>query len=353
MTRRQFLALLGVGVGGVPSAIAADAVPSEAPAATAPTATGPTNTPSTAPSPWDGIPSSKSTIVEVGSPRVIAGHDIHQRRLAEMISLTLRHVTGKDTDADAWHDLLEPEDVIGLKFNRSGAAGLGTTEPVARLLVASLNKAGWGPDRIVLIETDPRLARELKTQPRRRGWQTDLTRFGSGVDRLATVLEQVTAIVNVPFLKANRIAGMSGCLKNLSHALVKHPGHYHHNAKPDRKRGVLKRGARCAPYVGDIVASPAIRSKLRLHLVNALRTVREPVPDPTSTVMESYGALLAGRDPVAVDMIGLEILNQQRAARSLPPLAEQDEPLPHIRAAGEAGLGTWNPDFIDHRTVRA
>ena len=50
---------------------------------------------------------------------------------------------------------------------------------------------------------------------------------GGPRDRLAGVLDQVTAIVNVPFLKTHNLAGMTCCLKNLSHALVKHPAQFH------------------------------------------------------------------------------------------------------------------------------
>ena len=53
-----------------------------------------------------------------------------------------------------------------------------------------------------------------------------------------------------------------------------------------------------------------------------------------------------------IDMIGLEILNQQRIARKLKPLAERDQPLPQLRAAEQAKLGTWSRDFIDHVSVR-
>jgi hypothetical protein len=292
-------------------------------------------------------------VVEIRSERVLVGRTVHEKFLREMIGRALCHVTGKDTEADAWHALLTDQDVIGVKFNGSGEEGIGTTEPFARLLVASLNRSGWAPEKIVLIEAGNGPCRLLKTLPRREGWQSEPTNFGSGVDHLAAVLDQVTAIVNVPFLKANRIAGMSGCLKNLSHALVKRPSHFHDNQAADPKRGILKPGRRCAPYIGDIVASPPIRTRLRLHLVNALRTLREPMFDPSGPAVENYGAILAGRDPVAIDMVGLEILNDLRRAAGSEPLTRPDEPLPQHRAANEAGLGVWQPDFIDHVLIRA
>jgi hypothetical protein len=341
MTRREFLAMVGVaaGTGQVSLSEAQGYSPSSTQATSKP------ETPST-------HATAKSQVIEIRSERVLVGRNVHEKFLKEMIERALCQVTDKEKEADAWHALLADHDVIGLKFNSSGAEGLGTTEPFARLLVASLNRSGWAPERIVLIEAGNGLCKRLKTLPRREGWQSQPTNFGSGMDALAAVLDQVTAIVNVPFLKANKIAGMSGCLKNLSHAMVKRPGHFHDNQAPDPRLGVLKPGRRCAPYIGDIVASRPIRGKLRLHLVNALRTLHEPMFDPSGAAVENYGAILVGRDPVAIDMVGLEILNELRRAAGSQGLTPPDEPLPQHRSGHEAGLGVWQPDFIDHVVVR-
>jgi len=349
MTRREFLTMLGMGAGGASSVALPAVVRGQATTA----ATAPASRPAPTVAPWIAETTGKSLVVEVRSQRAIIGRRIHEPSLTSAVDQAIRRLTDKNRTDDAWHALLRDDDVIGLKFNRSGASELGTNDSLVRVLVASLMKAGWAPEKIVLIETTHRLVKDLKTQPRRDGWRSEATHFGSGVDPLAAVLDQVTAIVNVPFLKANRIAGMSGCLKNLSHALCKHPAHYHGNAEPVPERGVLQPGRACAPYVGDIVASPPIRDKLRLHIVNALRTLREPMFTPADSTVETYGGIIAGRDPVATDMIGLEILNQQRRARNQSPLAAPDEPLPHIRAASQAGLGICNLDFIDHQTVKA
>ncbi|MBN1344930.1 MAG: DUF362 domain-containing protein [Phycisphaerae bacterium] len=347
MTRREFLALLGLTAGSSP-AIAASQIarPKAAPA----TSTAPTSARS--PRPKVASQAKKALVAEIRSPKVVVGPLVHERRLREMIGLALQYVTGQNSEADAWHAILEPNDVIGLKFNGSGARGLASTAPFAQSLVASLTAAGWAPEKIILIEVDPYLVAKLQTQSAEGGWQSEKTNFGSGRDQLAAWLDKVTAIVNVPFLKVNPIAGMSGCLKNLSHALVRHPAFFHANAAPDPKRGVLEPGAMCAPYVGDIVGCPPVRDKLRLHLVNALRVCREAMYEPSGTAVEPYGAVLAGRDPVAIDMMGLEILNELRRSHDTKPLAGRDEPLPQLVSAERAGVGTWQPDFIEHLAAR-
>jgi hypothetical protein len=276
--------------------------------------------------------SAKSLVVHLRRDEVIDGPKIHQPLLSEMIEEGLRIVTGAVRTADAWRTLLKPDDVIAIKLNQVGFTELGTSEVFAGALVNSLGEAGFAPDRIILIEAPRRLERELKTRPRPFGWSGGPISFGSGTDELAAVLQEVTAIINVPFLKTHNIAGMTGCLKNLSHALVRHPGRYHAQA--------------CSPFVGDIVALPQIRDKLRLNIVNALRAVYKggPAVGPESTW--AHAGLLLSTDPVATDAVGIEILNEQRAKVSLGPVSDTAGQVPHVHAAAQRGVGTDDQDYI-------
>lgn len=264
-------------------------------------------------------------VVRVCSERVVRGRRVDQRLLTEMLDRGLALATGASTGAQAWQSLLAPDDVVGLKFNRSGAKELGTTVPMAQTLIASLTEAGFSPSQLVPLEVPPIIWDELGTTRPDPSWEAEETPFGSGSDRLAKVLRQVTAIVNVPFLKTHNIAGITCCLKNLSHALVKHPARFH--------------GNRCCPYIADIVALPQIRDKLRLHVVNGLRMVYDGGPEaPKETTCEA-GLVLVSRDPVAVDTVGLEELNHVRQEHGLKPMTPQGASLGYLSAAGKHGLG--------------
>jgi hypothetical protein len=264
-------------------------------------------------------------VVQVRSDDVITPRGVHEGVLRDLVAIALRRLTGKEP-ADGWRTLLRPDDVIALKFNRSGADGLGITDPLLRVLLESLGDAGFDPRQIVTIEVSPAIRKETGTQPPRAGWTEDTVDFGSGSDRLAAWLEPVTAIINVPFLKTHNIAGLTCALKNLSHAVVKHPAQFHGNG--------------CAPYIGDIVALPQVRSKLRLHLVNALRVVFDGGPAVTEDCIWDAGTLLAGRDPVALDAVGLKTLDRVRTKLGLPRIATDAGPPAYLRAAAERGLGT-------------
>ncbi len=270
-----------------------------------------------------GVPPSR--VVHIRSPYAIVGPEVHRPLLGEMLEKALTSLTGAPTIRQAWLSMLKPDDVIGLKFNRSSQKIIATTNAMADVLIASLVEAGWRPDQIVCIEAPEGIEVRRGTARARRGYASRATDFGSGEDQLASVLSQVTALVDVPFLKTHNIAGMTCALKNLSHGLVKHPARYHRNG--------------CSPYIADIVAATPIRSKLRLCLVDALRVVYDGGPIATAGTIADEGILLVSQDPVATDTVGLAILNDIRQRYELTPVARSADDLGYLAAAHRRGLG--------------
>ncbi|MCH8966190.1 MAG: DUF362 domain-containing protein [Planctomycetes bacterium] len=275
----------------------------------------------------------RSRVVRARSRYAVKGPTVHPAMFEELLEETLTTLTETKNLGDAWRALLRPDDVVGLKFNRSAQAVLATTRSVAPILIDTIVRAGFKPQQIVCIEAPLDLKTPHKTAAPRMGYEREETAFGSGSDQLASVLKQVTAIVDVPYLKTHNIAGLTGALKNLSHGLVKHPARYHDHG--------------CSPFIADIVALPEIRDKLRLCLVDALRVVYDKGPDATATTISDEGLLLASLDPVAVDAVGLSILNEIRDRAGLGPVAESASRLPYLADAHRKGLGIAVPHGID------
>ncbi len=266
-----------------------------------------------------------SRVIEVRSSYVVQGSTVHPQVLREMLAKTLTALTEKPTAQAAWQSILTPRDIVGLKFNRSGQTLLGTAPPFAEALIESLMDAGIAPENIVCMEEPDGLAARYGTTCPTCGFDKVPTEFGSGRDHLASVLDQVTAIISVPFLKTHNIAGLTCSLKNLSHALVKHPARYHAGG--------------CSPYIADIVSIPRIRSKLRVCVVNALRIVFDKGPEGQGDTISDEGLILGSFDPVAIDAVGLEVLNKTRRERSLEPVTLSGRFVPFLRAAHLRGLG--------------
>ena len=279
-------------------------------------------------------PFTRPRVLRVTSEHLFSWRTVQPSVLMKAVNVGLCGVTGTADPRDAWHGLLKPDDVILLKFNQSAATKLGTSPALATELVRSLMFAGWSPSKIMLLEVPEKLSLAHPTLPPDLRWQGTQTNFGqSGSDVFLAALDQSTAIINVPFLKTHHLATMTCCLKNLSHGLIRHPARFH--------------GTGCDPAIGEIVASEPIRARLRLNIVNSIRTVFDRGPDATEGQIHEVGSLLFGVDPVACDAVGFGILNAARSLRGIGPLLPGAQIPAHQVTAADKGVGVWDLDSID------
>jgi len=255
----------------------------------------------------------------------IDGPIVHPEMFRELLEAAVAGLLGTPSLSEAWKKLFRPDDIIGLKFNQSGQDVIATTATVAEIFVDSLVRAGFSTRQIVCIEAPASSAVHEVTTPAAKGYGTVSEDFVSGSDEFARVLSQVTAIINIPYLKTHNITGLTCALKNLSHGLVKHPARYHKNG--------------CCPYIADINLHPRIRKKVRLCVVDALRVVFDRGPEASASTLSNEGILLATTDPVAADTVGLTILNEIRAARGLQPVARSAAQVAYLADAHRKGLG--------------
>ena len=295
--------------------------------------------PASDPSPADpaGLRSKKSVVVRTQSDFVANASEIRTDVMVEMFDSALMRLANTDTVAAAWAHHLRGDDVVALTFNPHGERDFGTARPFARMIVESLLRSGWSAEQIVLVDAPSGIERQFGTRSQRIGWSAAAIDFGSARDRLAAFLEQVTAIVNIPYLKNDNIMGLSGCLKNITYRLVKHPARLHGNG--------------CSPFLADILARPEISGKLRLNIMNALRIAYHGGPLVAPEYVKNAGLLLMGRDPIAVDAVALGTLNAARQRAGLSPIPLDAAYVPALIDAADKGLGHINFRMIERLTV--
>ncbi len=286
-----------------------------------------------------GRRSKKSVVVRTQSDLVANASEIRTDVMVEMFDSALMRLANTDTVAAAWGHYLRGDDVVALKFNPHGERDFGTARPFARMIVESLLGSGWSAKQIVLVDAPRDIERQFGTRSQQIGWSAAATDFGGEPDRLAAFLEQVTAIVNIPYLKNDNILGLSGCLKNITYRLVKHPARLHSNG--------------CSPFLADILALPEVSGKLRLNIMNALRIAYHGGPLVTPDYVESAGLLLMGRDPIAVDAVALGTLNAARRKAGLAPIPLDEEHLPALIDAAGKGLGQVDFRMIERLTAES
>jgi hypothetical protein len=146
------------------------------------------------------------------------------------------------------------------------------------------------------------------------------------------VTRDITKLVNIAVLKHNEDSGVTWATKNIALGVTTNKVRFHIDY--------------CTKAIPAILAQPAIKDKTVLHIGEAAKI---------STVSVS-GARIArdnriffSRDPVAMDRVGLDILEEKRAAHGL----ESVWPIStHIAACAAAGLGTDDPARIDLRPIK-
>ena len=91
-------------------------------------------------------------------------------------------------------------------------------------------------------------------------------------------------------------------------------------------------------------AIPVIRDKQKLIICDAMLVAIEGGPEWARRFTKPYGGILVGTDPVAIDTIAANILDEMRAKEGMDPIASSAR---HIPLSAELGLGTDKIDNIE------
>ncbi len=273
-----------------------------------------------------------------GSPRPEAVASMFERGLARL--------TGQSGAAAGLASVFRPADRVGIKINAIAGRRLTsppeTTLPLARLLV----RAGLKPGSIIIWDRTNRELREAGyklsesggefrvygTDTAGVGYEAEPLEHGSVAGRFSAIqTAAVTASISFAVLKDHGLAGLTAGLKNYFGA-VHNPNKYHDDG--------------CDPYVADLFDAPPIRRRHRLTVLDALTVQAEKGPDFHARWAERRDTLVFGFDPVAVDAVGLGIVEEIRRAKGLPSLSEDGRAPRYLATAERLGLGVASPAGI-------
>jgi uncharacterized protein (DUF362 family) len=289
----------------------------------------------------------KNRLVEISSPRVFTGKgNVARDVIIEMVQSALERLTGQKGEG-AWSALFSSRDVVAIKTSCLPGKRLSTHPELVSALVAGLKRAGVHEKNVIIYD---RTSRELESAGFSVSRITPPRCFGTdepdvGYDREPTVIGEVascfsriiselaTAIINVPVMKDHDICGISGSLKNHLGS-IDNPNKYHPNCGD--------------PFIADINAAPLLLEKSRLVICDALEAIFDGGPAYSPAGVWKYGAVLAGTDPVAMDMRLLGIIEDKRKQEKLPSLKEERRfPAYILTAADEAHrVGCADPEKV-------
>jgi hypothetical protein len=291
--------------------------------------------------------------------RAMDGLDENAAVTRHMVDALVRTVTGRHDTRAAWRDLAGPEDRVGIKVTTAGGPYFSTRRGVVSATVAGLRDAGvreiivWDKNSGALREcgfTPGRLGCEVRGIDPPLGWDreasfqapvlgkliwgdllfTEKNKAGadsllSSKSHLCRILSRdVTRFINIPALSDEPGCGVAGALHS---AVV---------GNLDNWRRFTVFGESGASAIADSYADPRIGGKCVLHILDALAVTYAggPGPNPQNAVVDA--TLYASRDPVALDSIGLQLLEKWRRRGNLGPIG--------TKAAWLQGTNVGNAD---------
>jgi hypothetical protein len=146
------------------------------------------------------------------------------------------------------------------------------------------------------------------------------------------VTSDVNKIVNIAVLKHNEDSGVTLATKNIALGVTTNKVRFHIDF--------------CARSIAAIMSTPCIKDKLVLNIGEAAKISAQGAAGGT---MAFDNRMLFSRDPVAMDRIGLDILEEKRKALGLPSIRHEAT---HVAACARKGLGTDDITRIDLRELR-
>lgn len=288
-------------------------------------------------------PEHRSRVVVVRDPQAIdSSLRPNPERLRSMIERGLCLLTGRKDCATAWRALVSPEDMIGLKVNCLGGVRLCTHPAFADAVAESLVAAGFPADRIVIWDRNDIELKRCGFRLNKDGagrrcfgtktYEKESIQVGGVTTSLSTLAtRETTATINLPVLKSHTLAGFSGALKNELGCVNNAPKFHPQNCRA----------------AADLSAHGAIARKRRLIICDALRPLYDKGPTDMPRYRWVYGAMLFATDPVAVDLVGRNILEEKRRQVRGGQSWPLSPPPAHLERAIELGLGAASLDAVE------
>ncbi len=348
LDRRQFLTRLATGVGGIGGALSA--LPAFAQLSSGQLQ--PENTQTVALTP----------VIEAVGKEVWKDDQLDEDAVSELVDQAMMKLTGRASAKEAWRDIVLPDDIVGIKINPLGGPELSTHAIIVDKIVEGLYSAGVLRKQVIIwdrfeehllnagypIRQDESEVRTLASDTEGIGYDDEvfyesekdsMTRRenGSTFSRYSRIVTQmVDVLINVPVLKHHEMAGISGCLKNLAFGSVDNTRRFH--GKP----------LYCNPAIGEILEHKVIREKLVLNIVDGLVASFDKGPIHHAESTWKYGTLFVSADPVILDVLVLQTVNQKREEMALGSVSKFSN---HISTASALGLGTNTLDQADLQSI--
>jgi hypothetical protein len=245
----------------------------------------------------------------------------------DMMARGMCALTGESTPAAAWRRFFVPSDVVGIKVNCGGHPFVVSSYEIVAETIRQLMAVGIPTSQIYIYERFQNQLTEVNYAPHlpegiqivsaeRANRRADMMGydpttfveadlFGEEDTRsnlMRLVSERLTKIVNIPNMKDHGATGATGCLKNIAYGSFSNVARTHVSGK-----------SHTFSFVGTLASVEPLRSRTVLQIMDGLRGVWHGGPFArTKTYVFYPKRILFGTDPVAIDRLLLDIIDERR-----------------------------------------
>lgn len=257
----------------------------------------------------------------------------------EMMARGMCELTGTKQPLAAWQRFFTPDDIVGIKVNCGGYPYCMSDYDVVAETILNLVAVGVKPTQIYIYERFENQLAETNYTPRvtagvrihaaeRQNRRLDQSNYDPHVyveadffgeddtrsNMMKLVSQTVTKIINIPNMKDHGAVGATGCLKNVAYGSFSNVARTHF-------QGV----SHTLSFVGTLAAVEPLRSKTVLQIMDGLRGVWHAGPFARTLKYVFFPKqLMFGTDPVAIDRLLLDIIDDERKRRGAISIWNRD-----------------------------
>ncbi len=323
-------------------------------------------------------------VVAVSHPGSIIDGRFQEAPIKKMIAEGMMDLAEAPDLTSAWRLFFEPGDVVGIKVNPVGQPHVVSSPEVVREIIRGLESAGVRRQDIVVYD---RYRAEFLTVGFQK-WLPDGVRWMNAAEKYDDVQQdisgydpdhyldmaltlpgqdvkderarrsyaarfisrEVNKLINLPVLKDHQSAGVTLCLKNLSHGLVNNVCRTHSSSTLNA----------CGAFIPAVVSLPVIRQKTVLHILDGIKGLYHGGPGARPQFVWDHQTMYFATDPVALDHICWKEIDKKRLSAGMKSIAEAkpdqfstflNRQPEHIEIAGAMGLGVFQESKIDLRRI--
>jgi len=340
---------------------------------------------------------SKSRVVVFENPAVVDNFRVNSSQLAKNFDQALLTFTKKNSLKEAWQQFVGPQDVVAIHVTTTGGQILSSHHALVEEVINGLKSAGVADDNIVVWD---KFADDMQSagygtgsgNPFRcvsvipgAGFDGDKFYFSdvagqliwgdhdfrgktnvddllpmASLDDLQTktsgsiatsgtknteppqvsnrsyytniITKRTTKIINLPVMSNDERVGLAGCISSLAFASI------------DNTRRFLNSSDATNEAIAEIYANDVINKKVVLNIMDGTIAQYAGGPYFVPYYCSQPGILYISKDPVAIDTLALERIEQWRKTKSVDPVGNDAD---HLKQAVQQGLGTGDKNQME------